>query len=123
MRGTQLTYNDKELKSTRKILRRNLTEHERLLWSKLRARQLDGYKFYRQYSINRFVVDFCCPEKRVVIELDGGHHSEDVQVRSDAERDAIFRNMGIRVLRFWNHEVKSNLYGVLETILQALKDS
>jgi very-short-patch-repair endonuclease len=118
MSGARQTYNDQELKSVRRNLRKNLTGHERLLWNKLRDRQLDGYKFYRQYSINRFVVDFYCPERRVAIELDGGHHGESVQAQRDSERDEALKSMGILVLRFTNYEVKSNLSGVLETILQ-----
>ncbi len=117
------TYNDQGLKSLRRTLRKNLTDHERLLWSKLCNRQLDGYKFYRQYGVGRYVVDFYCPEKRIAIELDGGHHTEKTNLLLDAERDKALKVLNIRVLRFWNHEVKTNLYGVLETILHILKES
>ncbi|MFA4873219.1 MAG: endonuclease domain-containing protein [Patescibacteria group bacterium] len=123
MKATNRTYNDRELKSLRRTLRKNFTDQERLLWSKLRNRQLDGHKFYRQYGVGRYVVDFYCPEKRIVIELDGGHHTEKTNLQLDAERDKALNTLNIRVLRFWNHEVKTNLYGVLETILHILKDS
>ena len=104
-------------------MRKNLTEHERLLWSKLRNHQLNGYKFYRQYSINSYVLDFYCPAKRVAVELDGGHHGEGMQARRDSERDEALKSMNVRVLRFWNHEIKGNVSGVLETLLHALDTS
>ena len=123
MKGAVRPYNNLELKNIRRTLRKNLTDHERILWSKLRNRQLEGFKFIRQYSIGHYVLDFYCPGKRVAVELDGGHHSESKQSTRDGERDTFLKSMNIRMLRFWNNEVKTNLYGVMETILQALKDT
>jgi len=123
MSVTQRTHNKRELKSVRRSLRRNLTDHERLLWNKLRNRQLNGYKFFRQYSVGKYVLDFYCPVKRVGVELDGGHHGEEIQARYDMMRDRYLATISIRVIRFWNHEVKSNLPGVLETLLHTLETS
>ena len=70
------SYNDQALKGVRRRLRRETTEAERVLWSKLRNRQFHGLKFYRQYGVEKYILDFYCPEKRLGIELDGGQHNE-----------------------------------------------
>ena len=101
-------------------LRRNQTDAERLLWSKLRNRQLEGRKARRQYVIGPYIVDFVFLEDRLIVELDGGQHAE--QVEGDAQRTAWLEMKGFRVLRFWNHEVLGNLEGVLEVIRRALPE-
>lgn len=100
-------------------LRRNATDAEQTLWNALRDRQLAGLKFRRQHPIDRFILDFYCHEKRLAIELDGGYHAEDEQRIYDEERTTLLAAQGIKVLRFWNHEVLNNLEGVLEAILNA----
>ena len=100
-------------------LRRNQTAAERLLWSKLRSRQLIGLKFRRQHPIGGYVADFVCVEARLLVELDGGQHA--VQKRRDAERDARLANMGYRTLRFWNNEIFENLEGVLAVIAETVR--
>ena len=102
-----------------RALRRDQTEAERKLWSMLRNRQLDGCKFRRQQPIDRYFADFACVEARLIVELDGGQHSD--RVLHDAERTEILERLGWRVIRFWNHEVLSEGGGVAETILAALK--
>jgi very-short-patch-repair endonuclease len=104
-----------------KDLRKNSTQAEALLWSKLRARQIEGPKFRRQQPLENFIVDFVSFEKRMVIELDGGQHTEDKD--KDEERDICLKNNGFTVLRFWNSEVFENLEGVLETIRQKCIDT
>ncbi|MFP5284560.1 MAG: endonuclease domain-containing protein [Thermoanaerobaculia bacterium] len=93
-------------------LRQSMTDAERLLWSRLRRRFL-GIKFRRQYPLGPFIADFACPAQRLVIEVDGGQHLES---SADEGRDRWMRENGYRVLRFWNHEVLTNLDGVLERI-------
>jgi very-short-patch-repair endonuclease len=93
-------------------LRRDATEVEKRLWSVLRDRQLGGAKFRRQATLGRFVVDFLCIEARLIIELDGGQHSDEV----DAGRTAWLESNGYRVLRFWNSAVLENLDGVVRAI-------
>jgi very-short-patch-repair endonuclease len=88
-------------------LRKNPTDAERLLWRKLRFWQVDGLKFRRQQPLGRYIVDFICLEKSLVIEVDGGQHSE--QVAYDVERDIWLRDQGFNVLRFWNHDVLKNM--------------
>ena len=103
-----------------KDLRKNATQAEALLWSRLRARQIEGAKFRRQQPLENFIVDFVSFEKRIVIELDGGQHAEDNG--KDKERDIYLKDNGFTVLRFWNSEVFENLEGVLETIRQKCID-
>ncbi len=93
-------------------LRVMMTDAERMLWKALRNRQLDGLKFRRQHPIGPYVLDFLCEERRFAVELDGGHHT----VESDAVRTAWLFDHGIRIIRFWNNDVLTNLPGVLETI-------
>jgi very-short-patch-repair endonuclease len=89
---------DGKLRRYAKILRRDSTEAEKILWSKLKAKQLDGLKFRRQQPIGSFIVDFVCFEKGVVIELDGGQHAENAP--RDLERDSILTRNRFKVLRF-----------------------
>jgi very-short-patch-repair endonuclease len=96
-------------------LRRQQTDAERSLWFKLRNHRLGGLKFRRQMSLNGFVVDFYCPNAKLIIELDGGQHVE--QREQDARRTKDLEDSGYFVLRFWNNEVLRNIDGVLEEIL------
>ena len=97
-----------------------MTDAEHRLWSALRAHRLDGLSFRRQALIGRFIVDFVCREKRLVIEVDGGQHAENAR---DLERDRWLETKGYRVLRFWNHDVLRNRNGVLETIVAAAAEA
>jgi very-short-patch-repair endonuclease len=107
-------------KSRARKLRKNLTDVENKLWSQLRGRQLSGVKFRRQHPIGPFIVDFCCVERGLVVELDGSQHAE--RSATDERRTRLIERFGYRVLRFWDNEVLSNLYGVLERISEALED-
>jgi very-short-patch-repair endonuclease len=98
-------------------LRRNATDAEAALWLELRGRRLEGFKFKRQWTLGAYIVDFCCLERRLVVELDGGQHNE----ARDARRTAWLEGLGFRVIRFWNNDVLTNMDGVLETILLTLK--
>ena len=97
-----------------KRLRNNPTEAEKFLWQRLKSSQLEGVKFRRQEPIEGFIVDFVSFDKKIVIELDGGQHAENVE--DDQRRDRCLMANGFKVLRFWNHEVFQNLEGVLEVI-------
>ena len=100
-------------------LRKNMTDAERTLWYFLRSRRLAGLKFRRQVPIGPYIVDFACLEKKVIVELDGGAHNFPDHRRYDSQRDAYLEGQGFRVLRFWNHEVLSDIEAVLTVILQA----
>jgi very-short-patch-repair endonuclease len=99
-------------------LRRALTDAERKLWTALRSRRFDGYKFRRQHPFGPYVLDFYCEQRNLAIELDGGQHSE--QVERDAVRTAWLAAQGCKVVRFWNNDVSANLPAVLEQIRGAL---
>ena len=104
-----------------RTLRHNQTEAEKKLWRSLRARRLDGLKFTRQFVIGEFIADFCCRERKLVIELDGDRHAE--QVAYDSWRTGLLERHGYRVIRFWNQEVTTNLEGVLEAILMVARST
>lgn len=101
-------------------LRRVQTEAERRLWMRLRDRQLHNAKFRRQHPVGPFITDFCCPEHRLVVELDGGQHV--VQAEADQARTAFLTQRGYRVLRFWDHEVMEDMEAVLQQIVAELRD-
>ena len=105
-----------------KRLRSHQTEAEQRLWYRLRGHRFMGLKFKRQKPVGRYVVDFICQERRLIVEVDGGQHAD--QTEDDHERDTWLRERGYRVLRFWNHEVMQQFDGVLERIrLVALSPS
>jgi very-short-patch-repair endonuclease len=106
-----------------KALRRNGTPAERVLWSKLRNRQIGGIKFRRQQPIEHYIVDFVNFEIKLVIEIDGGQHNEDITIIRDEERTAYLNCRGYRVIRFWNNEVMDNLDGVLTKIREVAEDT
>ena len=97
-------------------LRQDATIPERILWNRLRNRQLGGLKFRRQQPIGLYVADFVCESARLVVELDGRSHDD--RERADARRDAYMRGLGLVVLRVPNDELLHNCEGVLETILR-----
>jgi very-short-patch-repair endonuclease len=99
----------------------NSTPAERLLWQRIRNRQLGGIRFNRQVSIGPYICDFVARTPKLIIELDGGQHSSTGS--RDAERTTFLQQRGYRVLRFWNNEVVDNVEGVLMVIGEALFDS
>jgi len=114
-----LPYN-KKLKSLARSLRNNMTDAERVLWEKVRRKQLKGYQFYRQKIIGDFIVDYYCPAAKVVIEIDGGQHFTKEGRFKDKARDKYLEGLGLKVLRFSDREVFKNTEGVLERILEGL---
>jgi very-short-patch-repair endonuclease len=102
-------------------LRRNLTPAEALLWASLRKSQLDGKKFRRQHSIGSYIVDFYCPECRVIVELDGAGYTGMLNVERDDNRTKFLEKFGIEVLRFENKEVFENRERVVEAIRAVLR--
>lgn len=101
-------------------LRTDMTDAERRRWSRLRAHRLHGLSFRRQVPIGRFIVDFACHDRELVVEVDGGQHAESTR---DIERDQRLASKGYRVLHFWNSDVLANLEGVLETILIVIENT
>jgi very-short-patch-repair endonuclease len=104
-------------------LRANTTPHERILWRALKELPVDGTHFRRQAPIGPYVVDFFCPAKHLIIELDGGHHNDDENAKRDHERQLWLEQEGYRVIRFWNSEINRDLTAVLERIYVELYGS
>jgi very-short-patch-repair endonuclease len=106
-------------RSRARALRHDMTSAERCIWSRLRAHRFQGFSFRRQAPIGPYIVDFLCPDARLIIEIDGGQHA--VQTNRDAVRDAWLREQGFVVLRFWNNDVLTNLSGVLHRVAEVLR--
>jgi very-short-patch-repair endonuclease len=104
-------------------LRANTTPHERILWRALKELPVDGTHFRRQAPIGAYVVDFFCPAKHLIIELDGGYHNDDENAKRDHERQLWLEQEGYRVIRFWNSEISRDLTAVLERIYVELHGS
>ena len=109
--------NDPTLKQRRRDLRRNQTDAEKILWAHLRNRQLYGMKFFRQYSIGPYILDFYCPAFKLAIELDGGQHNHCENKEYDAVRSEYLKAQSINVIRFWNHEVLLNMEGIWDKLM------
>ena len=105
-----------------KFNRKNPTKAENRLWYYLRNRRLNGYKFIRQVVIGPYIADFVCREKKVVLEVDGGQHGEDLAKAYDERRTAFIESCGYQVIRVWNCEVMKDINTVLEWILFILKN-
>ena len=114
-------FNNSKYKDLRKVLRNNKTDVEDILWQYLRHSKL-GFKFRRQASIGRYVVDFYCPSEKLVIELDGSHHMKKDNKEYDKIRTEYFHYLNIAVLRFKNNDIKDNINDVIGRINKFLKN-
>jgi very-short-patch-repair endonuclease len=114
-----LKYNS-QLKQYSKKLRYEMTDAERLLWQKIRRKQLRGYQFFRQKPIGKYIVDFYCPRARLIIEIDGGQHYEDSRQAEDKKRDSDLKSIGFKVVRYTNLDILKNLNNAVEDILKIL---
>lgn len=110
-----LFYNTK-LKMLSRKLRKEMTDAERLLWSRLRGKQLKELQVYRQRIIGNYIVDFYCPKAKLVIEVDGGQHHTDKGIEKDIVRNRYLEKSGLRVLRFSDTEVLKDIEAVVESI-------
>jgi very-short-patch-repair endonuclease len=100
-------------------MRSNPTDAERALWQIVRAKRLAAYKFKRQVPIERYIVDFVCLRKRLIVEADGSQHADSAY---DAARDAWLKAQGFRILRFWNNDILTNPEGIATAVLAALNN-
>ena len=97
------------------------TSAERILWRKLRGRKLGGYKFRRQHPLGKYIADFYCHEKKLIVEIDGGYHFELEQRELDEFRTEMIETLGIKVIRFTNDQIYNKLRFVLPEILAELE--
>jgi len=107
---------DRRLRDRSRQLRKNMTAAERFLWSKIRGKQLKGCWFYSQKTVGEYIADFYCPRAKLVVEVDGGQHYYDENIEYDKVRTEYMAGLGLRVLRFTNIEVLTNIEGVIEVI-------
>ncbi|MEW6374862.1 MAG: endonuclease domain-containing protein [Thermodesulfobacteriota bacterium] len=105
--------NDPALKQRRRELRHNQTDAEKALWAQLRNKQFYGMKFFRQYSIGPYILDFYCPNMKLAVELDGGQHNQCESKAYDETRSEYLKAKGIEVMRFWDNEVLLDMESVL----------
>lgn len=110
--------NDPTLKQRRRDLRRHQTDAEKAFWAHLRNKQFYGLKFFRQYSVGPYILDFYCPNLNLAVELDGGQHNQCENKEYDAVRSEYLKARGIEVMRFWDHEVLLDMESVLSAILK-----
>ena len=101
-------------------LRKEATDAEQWLWQHLRSRRLLGFKFRRQVPIGDYIIDFLCKEQKLVVELDGSQHQE--QVEYDQRRSEYLEQQGYRVVRYWNHDVLQQGEVVMEDIVRRLQE-
>jgi very-short-patch-repair endonuclease len=101
-------------------LRHQQTDAESLIWYLLRNRAFLGFKFRRQYPFPPYTLDFYCDELKLAIELDGGQHNEGDEMRRDERRSAYLATRGVKVLRYWNHDVLTRTEAVLEDLYSAV---
>ncbi len=120
MRGKEIFMKRKYTNLCR-YLRKNQTDAERKLWIKLRDRRFEGIKFRRQYSVEKFILDFYCPKYKIGIEIDGGHHYEEKKKQRDELRTYELNKKGIEIIRFSDKEILTNIKEVFEVIYNAVK--
>jgi very-short-patch-repair endonuclease len=120
-KGMTEHYNISKIKKRRQVLRRNLSKAEAILWNHLSRRQMHGYKFRRQYSIDQYVLDFYCPELKLAIEVDGDSHFVPAAEDYDKQRQDHIENYGISVIRFTNADICENIDGACQTIYNEIE--
>ncbi len=103
-------------------LRAGATEAERKLWQHLKAQKVMGTRFNRQFPVGQYICDFVSRSRKLIIEIDGGHHGRSVERTYDARRTAFLRAQGYHVIRFWNSDILDNVEGVLRRIERAMED-
>jgi very-short-patch-repair endonuclease len=109
-------------KNKRRELRNNMTKAEYMVWRHLRKNQL-GYKFRRQHGFGKYIVDFYCKELKLVIEIDGDVHCDEVQKAKDAVRTKYLESLGLRVKRYNNLDVLYNIYRLMDDLVEYIKNT
>ncbi len=100
----------------RRELRRNTTEAEKLFWSKVARRQFYNLKFRKQHGIGNYIVDFYCPEKKFIIEIDGDTHADKEVIKEDEVRSKYLVSLGYKIIRYNNSDIMNNIEGVFEDL-------
>jgi very-short-patch-repair endonuclease len=113
-------YYNSNLKNLSRKLRSHLTKEEVRLWNRIRRKQLNNLQFYRQKPLGKYIVDFYCPQQKLVIEIDGGQHYENGEIINEDKirTDYLEKILGLRVLRFTNNDIMRNMETVFDKILE-----
>lgn len=122
-RGISMLPFNKKLKPLARNLRNNMTDAEKLIWSKIRKKQICDAQFYRQKNIGNYIADFYCPKEKLIVEIDGSQHYERDGMKKDREREDYLQELGLNVLCFSDIDVLKNINGVLERIHEHLKST
>jgi len=117
--GGIMYYNSKNINLAKKM-RSNMTKEEVKLWNIVRRKKFYGYKFKRQVLIGNYIVDFLCPDKSLIVEIDGGQHNEDSELQNDIKRTDYLNKQGYTVIRFWNNDIWDNIDGVCARLKEEL---
>jgi very-short-patch-repair endonuclease len=117
-----MIYYNSKLKNTARTLRKNMTDTEKLLWSRIRRKQLKGYQFYRQKTVGNYIVDFYCPSAMLIIELDGSQHYTDKGKQKNKIRDQYLIGLGFQVMRYPSTDVFSTIDGIVDEIYEQLHE-
>jgi very-short-patch-repair endonuclease len=112
---------DRRLTSFARSMRQQPTDAEIMLWKILRFKAVSGYRFRRQRPVAGYILDFYCPSRRLAVELDGGQHTDEIHAEYDRARTERLNKMGVKVLRFSNHDVLRHPQVVAEEILRHLE--
>ena len=115
-------YNKNTEKDKRRSLRQDIVKAEKVIWGKIRNRQIEDCKFRRQYSVDKYVIDFYSPILKLAIEIDGESHFKDGMAEYDRERQSYIESLGIKFIRFTNNDVYENLDGVLVRIVLKVRE-
>ncbi len=111
-------YNTLRTKQFRRKLRKESTKEERKIWNIVRNRNILNLKFFRQYSIGKYILDFYCPQIKLCLEIDGGQYNRPADRSHDENRANYLGSLGVTILRFWNNEVNCSIEGVYLKIYQ-----
>ena len=117
-----MLYYQSKNKTNARYLRSNQTDAEQLLWSRIRRKQIKNIQFYRQKSIENFIVDFYAPAAKLVIEVDGRQHFEEIHLARDGQRDDVLQKLHLKILRFDNSQVLQSIDDVLDVIFNEIPD-
>ena len=98
-----------------------MTKEEIKLWNILKGKNFEGLKFRRQAAIGEYIVDFLCLSKKIIIELDGGQHNQDTNIKYDNMRTKYLEENGYKLIRFWNNDIWYNIEGVIEKLREFIK--
>jgi very-short-patch-repair endonuclease len=110
------------LKNRARTLRKNMTDSERVLWSRLRAKQVFGGQVYRQKPLGEYIVDFFIPKAKLVIDVDGSQHSASENAEKDRKRDAYMKGTGLQMVRFKRSAVLKETDAVVDVIARAVRN-